>query len=284
VQELDDFSEPVVRLQGEEGSVRFFDPRLRRAPFGYLSPELAGATGFVVGDDSLRLARSAVRDARHVTMKMQLDKEGAAAVAVTEELSGWPAVEWNELLQKVGRDRSKLRQEFEQRWLSQHFPGAELGTLDTQETPEGGRQVRYTLTSPRMATREGDALWLSPTFFLSQPGRRYFTESQRRTPLQLGFEAPLVLDVDVLLPPGARVLDLGGSGGADAAGAHFSEERMVQIETSQGQGAVSAHMYLRRRWQLPLSRIQSEQYQDVAKNLRQVDVLERTPLRIELKR
>lgn len=283
VQELDDFSDPVVRLRGADGSVHFFDPRLRRAPFGYLSPELAEASGFVAGDDSLRLARSDVRDARRVTMKIQLDKDGAAAVTVTEDLSGWPAVEWNELLQRVGRDRSKLRQEFEQRWLSQHFPGAMLGELDTRETPEGGRQVHYTLTSPCMATREGDDLWLSPTFFLSQPGRRYFTEAQRRTPLQLGFEAPLFLEVDVLLPPGARVLDLGASGGADAAGVHFSEERMVQSEASQGQGS-PAHMYLRRRWALPLSRIQPEQYQEVAKKLRQVDVLERSPLRIELKR
>jgi hypothetical protein len=283
-QELDDFSESVVRMVGPDGGVRFFDPRLRRAPFGYLAPELAGASGFVVGDDGLMLARSTVRDGRHVTMKVQLDKDGAAAVSVSEEVSGWPAVEWNELLQRVGRDRSKLRQEFEQRWLGQHFPGAELGELTTQETQDGGRQVHYTLTNPRMATREGDTLWLSPTFFVSQPGRHYFTESQRQTPLQLGFASPLVLEVDVLLPPGARVLDLGSSGIVESAGARFSEERMVQSEASTGQGSTSAHMYLRRRWDLPLGRIQPGQYQEVAKKLRQVDVLERSALRIEVKR
>jgi hypothetical protein len=216
-------------------------------------------------------------------MKMQLDKEGAAVVSVTEELTGWPAVEWNELLQKVGRDRSKLRQEFEQRWLSQHFPGAELGELDTQETQDGGRQINYTLTSKRLATREGDALGLSPTFFLAQPGRRYFTEAQRRTPLQLGYEPPLVLEVDVLLPTGARVLDLGSSGGVDVAGIHFSEERMVQSEAGQGQGS-SAHLYLRRRWELPIARIQPAQYQEIAKKLRQVDVLERSALRVQVNR
>ncbi len=282
-QELDDFSESVVRLVRADGGVRFFNPRLRRAPFGYLSPELAGAPGFVLGDDGLLLARSAIRDGRHVTMKMQLDKEGAAAVSVNEELTGWPAVEWNELLQRVGRDRTKLRQEFEQRWLSLHFPGAELGELTTQESQNGGRQIHYTMTSPRMATREGDVLWMSPSFFHSQPGRRYFTEAQRRTPLQLGYEPPLVLEADVLLPVGARVLDLGSSGAVDLAGIRFSEERMVQVD-GQGPGSASAHLYLRRRWELPLARIAPERYQEIAKKLRQVDALERSALRIEVRR
>jgi hypothetical protein len=281
-QELDDFSESVVRLKGQNGDVRFFDPHLRRAPFGYLSPELAGAPGFVMGDDGLMLARSAVRDERQVTMKMQMDKTGGATVSVTEALTGWPAIEWNELLQRVGRDRSKLRQEFEQRWLSQHFPGAELGELDTQETPEGGRQISYTLSNSRMAIADGGGLWLVPTFFLAQPGRRYFTEPQRRTPLQLGFEPPLVLEADIQLPPGGRVLDLGSSGILDAGGVHFSEARMFQVEASQGQSSAGAHVYLRRRWALPLARIQPDHYSEIAQKLRQVDAFEKSALRIEL--
>ncbi|HEX7598531.1 MAG TPA: tetratricopeptide repeat protein, partial [Polyangia bacterium] len=39
-QELDDFSEVLVRFRDPDGTVRFFDPRLRRAPFGYLPPGL----------------------------------------------------------------------------------------------------------------------------------------------------------------------------------------------------------------------------------------------------
>jgi len=81
-------------------AVRFFDPRTRRAPFGYLPPGLAGAPGFVVGDDALALARSAVPDGRQVVMKMRLAADGSAVVRMTEATSAGPrwsgARSWSE--------------------------------------------------------------------------------------------------------------------------------------------------------------------------------------------
>jgi hypothetical protein len=262
--------------------VRFFDPRTRRAPFGYLPPDLAGAPGFVVGDDALALARSAVPDGREVVMKMRLAADGSAVVRVTEATSGWPALEWSEIVERAGRDRIKLRQEFEQRWLSQQFPGATLDELSLREGSSGTREVSYTLTNPRMATRTGNVLWLRPSFFLAQPGRRYFTESQRRTSLQLGYDVPLLLEADIELPAGAQVIDLGASGTIMAGEARFSEERLVQVDGSRGNAPGAAHLLLRRRWQLPLSRVLPADYDDVASNLRQVDPLEQGEIRVEL--
>jgi hypothetical protein len=281
-QELDDFSEALVRLPGSDGAVRFFDPRTRRAPFGYLPPGLAGAPGFVVGDDALALARSAVPDGRQVAMKMRLAPDGSAVVRVTEVTSGWPALEWSEIVERAGRDRIKLRQEFEQRWLSQQFPGAVLDELSLQEGQSGTRQVSYTLNNPRMASRTGNILWLRPSFFLSQPGRRYFTESQRRTALQLGYDVPLLLEADIELPAGAQVIDLGASGTVTAGEARFSEERLVQVDGPHGDAQGAVHLLLRRRWQLPLSRVLPADYDDVASNLRQVDPLEQGEIRVEL--
>jgi len=43
-----------------------------------------------------------------------------------------------------------------------------------------------------------------------------------------------------------------------------------------------AHLLLRRRWQLPLSRVLPADYDDVASNLRQVDPLEQGEIRVEL--
>jgi tetratricopeptide (TPR) repeat protein len=282
-QELDDFSEALVRLPDPEGIARFFDPRTRRAPVGYLPPALAGAPGFVVGDDALALARSVMPDGRHVIMKMRLAADGSAAASVTEALSGWPSLEWSEIVERAGQDRTKLRQEFEQRWLSQQFPGAGLGELSVQEDPAGGKLVSYTLTSPRMGTRTGNILWLRPGFFLSQPGRRYFTESQRRTPLQLGYDVPLLLEADIELPAGAQVLDLGSSGSITAGEARFSEERQVQIDEARGDVPASAHLLMRRRWQLPLARVLPADYDEIASNLRQVDPLEQGEIRVEVR-
>jgi len=281
-QALDDFSEALVRFPGLDGATRFFDPRTRRAPFGYLPPGLAGAPGFVVGDDALALAVGVVPDGRHVLMRIRLSADGSAATNVTEDLSGWPALEWNEVMERAGRDRTKLRQEFEQRWLSQQFPGAVLDQLSLQEGPSGGRRVSYSLTSPRMATRTGNILWLRPGFFLAQPGRRYLTESQRRTSLQLGYDVPLLLEADIELPPGAQVIDLGASGSVTAGEARFSEERLVQVEASRGDAPGAAHLLLRRRWQLPLTRVLPADYQELASNLRQVDPLEQGEIRVEL--
>jgi hypothetical protein len=281
-QALDDFSEALVVLPGPDGVARFFDPRTRRTPFGYLPPGLAGAPGFVVGDDALALACGAVMDGRQAVMKMRLAADGSAAATVTEELSGWPALEWTEVVERAGQDRMKLRQEFEQRWLSQQFPGAVLDELSLQEGPSGTRQVNYTLTSSRMATRAGNILWLRPSFFLSQPGRRYFTESQRRTPLQLGYDVPLLLEADIELPAGAQVIDLGASGTITAGEARFSEERLVEVEVPHGDAPGAVHLLLRRRWQLPLSRVPLTHYDEVAGELRQVDPLELGEIRVEL--
>jgi hypothetical protein len=133
-----------------------------------------------------------------------------------------------------------------------------------------------------MATRTGNVLWLRPSFFLAQPGRRYFTESQRRTSLQLGYDVPLLLEADIELPAGAQVIDLGASGTITAGEARFSEERLVQVDGSRGNAPGAAHLLLRRRWQLPLSRVLPADYDDVASNLRQVDPLEQGEIRVEL--
>jgi hypothetical protein len=281
-QEMDDFSEALVRLPGSDGAARFFDPRTRSAPFGYLPPGLAGAPGFTLGDDALAIARGAVTDGRHVVVKMRLAADGSAAATVTEDLSGWPSLEWSEVVERAGQDRIKLRQEFEQRWLSQQFPGAVLDELSVQEGPAGQRLVRYTLSNPRMATRTGNILRLRPPFFLSQPGRRFFTESQRRTPLQLGYDVPLWLEANIELPAGARVIDVGASGSVTAGPALFSEERQVQVDAAGAGVPGAVRLLLRRRWQLPLARVLPADYDQMANSLRQVDPLEQGEIRVEV--
>jgi hypothetical protein len=78
------------------------------------------------------------------------------------------------------------------------------------------------------------------------------------------------------------VIDLGASGTIMAGEARFSEERLVQVDGSRGNAPGAAHLLLRRRWQLPLSRVLPADYDDVASNLRQVDPLEQGEIRVEL--
>lgn len=274
-QELDDFHDLLVRFPSAGGD-RFIDPRLRRAPFAYLLPGSDGAPAVVVGSQALVRLTSSVKDNRSVTLRANLQSDGAANVAVTEQLSGWPALEWTELLDQTGKDRVKLRQEFEQRWLGQHFPGAQLGDLSVEGSEGDGRtRVSYTFTSARMAARQGSVLRLRPLFFQSQPGRRFGTEPSRKTALMLGFDVPLDLDAEIALPPGARVLDLGQDGDISARGARFSEERKVS-----GSAGAPLSITLRRQSHVPIMRVLPGDYQKFAAKLRSVDPLEQGEIRI----
>jgi tetratricopeptide (TPR) repeat protein len=273
--ELDDFRELLVRFPSPGGD-RFVDPQIRRAPFAYLLPGFDGAPAVVVGTQQVVKAVSGVKDSRSVTLRARLDSEGGARVAVTEQLSGWPAVEWTELLDRVGKDRSKLRQDFEQRWLGRQFPGAELDTLAVEPGDAGvGTRVSYTFKSTGMAARQGSVLRLHPVFFQAQPGRRFGSEPSRKTALMLGYEVPLDLDAEIVLPGGARVIDMGQGGNVIVGGASFREERQVG---ASGDGAVS--IVLKRRSRLPIMRVVPGDYLDIAAKLRAVDPVEQGEIKI----
>ena len=273
--EQDDFRELLIRLPSEGGGDHFVDPQLRRAPFAYVLPAVDGAPAIVAGTSQRVTVKSAVKDGRSVLLRAQLEADGGARVAVTERLSGWPAVEWSELLDRAGKDRNRLRQDFEQHWLGHQFPGAQLDTLEVEPgTDSTGAQVSYTFKSVRMAARQGSVLRLRPIFFQAQPGRRYGTEPERKTTLMLGYDIPLDLDAEITLPFGAKVIDLGRSGDVSSGGARFVEDRQVD----DAHGTIS----LRRQARLPLMRVPPSEYQGMAAKLRSVDPIEQGEIRISV--
>jgi hypothetical protein len=279
-QELDDFAEVLVRFTGPP--LRFVDPRMRRAPFGYLPPALESAPAITPGPPApLTRVHSAEPDRRSVRLAARLGPDGEATAEVTEELRGWPAIEWVEMVDRAGEDKAKLRQDFEQHWLSQNFPGAILGTLDVdlRDGGLGGAIVRYTFTHPELASRDGGVLKLAPTFFRAQPGHRYAAEARRRTTLQLGFDVPLELEARLTLPPGARLLDAGDSG--SVAAGPGGAVRFAERRETEG-GARDPVVVLRRETRLPLVRVAPADYPAVAAQLRRVDPLEQSEIRLSV--
>jgi tetratricopeptide (TPR) repeat protein len=267
--ELDDFRDVLVRFSQTDGD-RFVDPQLRRAPFAFLHSGDDGSKAVVVGTSQVIPVATAVPDSRKVTLRARLQADGSAEVVVTEEVAGWPAVEWGEMLDRTGKDRTKLRQGFEQQWLGHHFPGAQLQNLEVVPG-ESSTRVSYSFKAASFADRGDHLLLLRPTFFRSQPGRRFATEPLRKTTLALGYDIPLDLDAQIALPPGARVLDLGQSGTVRAGEALFVEERRLQA------GNV---VELHRSARLPLMRVAPADYQNVAAQLRAVDPMEQAEIRI----
>ena len=83
----------------------YVDLRLRHAAFGYLPPSLDGARTLSLATARFGVARSAgATDQRTVDMTIRLDEQGGGRRVATEELTGWPALEWAELVDRFGAD------------------------------------------------------------------------------------------------------------------------------------------------------------------------------------
>jgi hypothetical protein len=207
----------------------------------------------------------------------------------TEDLAGWPALEWAELVDRFGADRVRLREDFEQRWLGVQFPGARLRDLEVDLPRDasgrvGTAHLRYSFVSAHLAVpvdRSGGGareMRIAPTFFRSQPGRRFAAEPQRTTALMLGFDVPTRMTATVELPGAAR-FDARGIDGdlvvARAGGYRFVETRGVE----PGRPNV---IVLRRESTLPIMRVAPGEYPGVAADLRRVDGAEQAEIRIRL--
>jgi hypothetical protein len=290
-QELDDFSDVLVRFPdlGDGKGAAYVDPRYEHATFGYLPPGLDGAAVLVPETGRIERAQSrAAGDERRVTVALQVDGAGQARGTVVEQLRGWPAIEWAAFAKEWGDDSRKLRQEFEQRWLGQHFPGARLGGLaiDVDRTRPGEATLRYALLGLDLGGDEEDAGGagngrMVPPFFRSSPGRRFATLPARKTPLLLGPEVPVSLVARITLPAGAQTGAVGRDGqvgAVDRPGLFFSEARQV-LPSTGGAGPV---IELRRLVRLPLLRVSPAAYPQLATDLRRIDALERAEIHFSL--
>jgi hypothetical protein len=271
--------------------VIFADLRLRHAAFGYVPPGLDGARTLSLPDGFFGIARStAPADRRTIDMTIRLDERGAGVAVATEDLTGWPALEWAELVDRFGADQNRLRQDFEQRSLGVQFPGARLRDLDVELPRDaagriGTARVRYSFVSSHLAVPvDGGApgpreMRIEPTFFRSQPGRRFAAEPQRSTALMLGFDVPVQMTATVELPGAARLdpqpLGLKDLVVSRTGGYRFVEERGVE----PGRPNV---IVLHRESALPIMRVSPGDYAAVAADLRRVDGAEQAEIRIRL--
>jgi hypothetical protein len=275
----------------------YVDLRLKHAALGYLPPGLDGAKILALPDGRFGFARSSgTEDRRTVDMTIRLDDQGGGIAVATEELAGWPALEWAELVDRLGADKNRLRQDFEQRWLGVQFPGARLRELEVDLPRDGaGRRgtarVRYSFVSSRLAVPVATPadrssagvreMRIEPTFFRSQPGRRFAAEAERATALMLGFDVPVRMTATVELPGAARVDETALQKDVvirRSGGYRFVEEREVRA----GRPGSPNLLVLRRESALPIMRVLPEQYPAVAADLRRVDGAEQEAIRIRI--
>ncbi len=290
-QELDDFGDTLVEFD-VGAKPTYSDLRLRHAAFGYLPPGLDGARTLSLRDGSFGVAQSSAgADRRTIDMTIRLDERGGGSAVATEELAGWPALEWADLVDRFGADRVRLREDFEQRWLGVQFPGARLRELEVDLPRDaagrvGTARVRYSFVERppgrpgRSIRRPGRARCASsrPSSARSRGGASPPSRSARPRSM-LGFDVPIRMTATVELPGAAR-LDAPQKTSGDlvvsrAGGYRFVEARDVE----PGRPNV---IVLRRESTLPIMRVAPGDYAGVAADLRRVDGAEQAEIRIQL--
>lgn len=282
-EEIMSFSEVLLRFPdlrpGGQTAGAFVDLRLRDAPFGYVPPSLDGARALSLPRGEPLETRGLVADRRRVDLRVAVAADGSASIAVQERLSGGPAVEWAEALRQIGPDTDKRRRRFEEAYLAYHFPGAELQSVRFDVRSDGVR-LDYRLAVERFATVTPNGLALEPRFFLSQPARRFATESNRATTLLMGPDVPLDLEATIDWPAGFAVVAAGEglvSEPLGARGPRFVERRTVE----RVGGPAPARVVIRRETQVPIVRVPPERYPVVSTALRRVDAAEQAVVRVE---
>jgi tetratricopeptide (TPR) repeat protein len=204
--ELEAYDQPVLHVAGV-GPGLTIDPRFRHSATGFVAPGLRGARGLrLVASEKAEFALvpASSSDERRMDITAALDRDGGAEIRVRETLTGWPALEWREGLERLAADR--LGPEFEQHTLGFYFPGATLRSLEYHGKDEdrGPFTVEYRLFAPGYAQRIGGRLIFSAPYpALLQ--RRYAGVADRRTPLQVDYVARTTARVRVTVPKGASV-------------------------------------------------------------------------------
>ena len=153
-------------------------------------------------------------------MTIRLDERGGGSAVATEELAGWPALEWAELVDRFGADRVRLREDFEQRWLGVQFPGARLRDLEVDLPRDASGRVG---TARACATRSSARTWRCRSTGQPEIGGASARCASRRpssarspgaasppsrsatTALMLGFDVPIRMTATVELPGAAAV-------------------------------------------------------------------------------
>ncbi len=311
IEEADDFAETLVRFELPQGEVVYVDPRLKHAPFGYLSPGLEGARVLDLASGTFDNLPAREPDTREVEVTVHLAPDGHAEGNVSETVRGWPALEWAEIVDRVGADQTKLRQDFEQRWLGIQFPGATLqgveveilgtkrATLEdaanTSPTGDGpsregpgiaaAARVRYSFASARFAAVEGHRLRVLPGFFRSQPARRYATEPRRSTGLMTGFDVPTTVVARIFLPDDARIEGAPAETHVtESVGQYrFREERVFEPGArAPAAPATPPSLTLRREARMAIMRVPAGAYPRLAQDLRAAESNEAEEIVIHL--
>lgn len=253
--EAEAFGSLAVRIQTNSG-VQWMVVRDKFAPFGYLPSGLRGQPAVVLKPGAPRetTPASGAKDGVTSSGVAKLAEDGSATIQLTQKYEGQIAIGLRNVLESL--PEAQVQETIESRLLPRSLPGALIDTLDIKHLDDLDEpltlamKVRMPNFARVRAGAGGRELVLSPPFSLRLSGLA--TLPVRETPIYISESMATlsIVDLQVVLPEGARVVTDLAPWKADDGG------RTVRVNDRAEGGTLT----IARQVDIPAGRVQPEAY------------------------
>lgn len=267
------YGQALLRIRAGGGTL-WIDPDERDAPFGALPSSALDAEALLLAapgeppEITRTPAIATVPSVRSSAVRIELDAEGGATVHGTDRYGGYTAGVVRGALERF--DASARRRLFQQS-LAATFRGGSLESLELQgaEDREAALAVAYRARVPGFARREGEALVVEAPILPARLGETFVRLADRRLPLLVPPQDPLVQRVEIVPPPGHVPL----AAPAVTLGSRWGRyERRERLEGST--------LVREERIELPRARVAPEDYPEFARFVTAIDAAQAEPVSI----
>jgi len=273
------YDTPLLRVQTESGwqwltlSAQGRGQIDRYLPFGYLPPQVRGATGYSLGvgaSQSVEVDTSPILDRQGHEGTATLAADGSASLSLDFVFEGRTAMELRAAIAQL--PEARLHDVLEAQLVGSVLEGASLKhheLIDVADV-QAPLRIRVEATVPRLAQNVGGQLLLAPPFMpkVSQ----LTTLPKRLTPLLLALPTSQWTTLRVKLPAGTAVVSRLTPVDVDEQG------RRVQVHDRVEAGNV---LVLDRLLEIPTGRVPTDRYENLVEFARTADEALTTPVRIE---
>ena len=253
--EAETFGSLAVRIQTNAG-VRWMVVRDKFAPFGYLPSGLRGQPAVVLKAGAPRetTTQTGAKDGVTSSGVAKLAEDGSATIQLTQKYEGQIAIGLRNVLESL--PEAQIEETIESRLLPRSLPGALLDSLDIKNADDLDAPLTLVMKvrMPNFARVRGGAggreLVISPPFALRLSGLA--TLPARETPIYISESMATlsIVDLQVVLPEGARVVTELAPWKADDGG------RTVRVNDRVENGRLT----IARQVDIPAGRVQPEAY------------------------
>ncbi len=272
-----------VRLP--DGQELILDPATRWAPFGHLPPGLRGAQAAKLPDlgeaiELFTLPQDLAPERHRLSLALSLDADGTLTGQGEDVFEGYQAAALRPALEKMGPER--VRQMVEQSMVAAHFDGARLVRFDLamDESGEGPVVFRYSLSAPRFARRDGQALVLPQGLFTRKLAKTWLEFFSRETPLILGTPSEAAIQATLTLPEGFIWDKSPDETRLTTPFGHYLRRESVSGMEGEAAGGRRATIELEEQILIEMQRVEPDAYPGFGEFLTSVDRLQAQPWRL----